>query len=199
MVRAAETVAQQRKGTEGVDAEHRAAMERARAVEDEASRAKVAIEQQYAGQQNRVQREQLIHEQDEKIKQANSTVKTIQSRIDVIDKPIKDAQDRLRDAEEKMKAFNKEIGAQADDITKQGVVNAREVAAELARRPMTKFTNVLREAIGSEPVDDIYAEQARGLAKKKIKAKGVKERQQADREILSDAGEAPAAGGGAQH
>jgi hypothetical protein len=198
LVKAAESVAQQQKSAEGIDSEHKTALDRARQIEDEVSRKKVDIENRHAsGSITRQQRDAELRQEDAKIKDAHGLVKTLQSRMDVIDKPIQEAKAQLAAAHDQVKALNNQMEEDAKGMVIQSTKNAQDFAAAIVHE---RKGNFIPRFFGQTVEDNTIAQMARGVAKKKVKAKGIKEKQLAEREILEDAGETAApAGGDAQH
>ncbi len=141
-------------------------------------------------------REAAFRVEDDRINRARRNVEAIEGNLRSITAPVDEAQRKFENTEKEIKKFDatvdKEITESAKTVSQTSVEVAQNVAANLAhRRPGT-----LWGMIGS--TDDIFAKKARGLVKKKIGAKGVKARVEAEREILKDAGE-DAGGAAAAH
>lgn len=186
LLKEAKTAADAAKDGEKVQEKLKTATNNARTIENEASKEKVDVEGKLERREiDKVARDRLIAEQDERIKTANATVQTIQGRINVIDKPVREREQALEQTEKDFAAhqrdIDKKIEARSQEILKAGLENAQDVGANLTQNWLQRTLNV--------PADTVTAKKAREMTKKKVGTKGLKERVAAEHEALKDAGE----------
>jgi hypothetical protein len=185
LVQVAQTSASQAKQAEDLDRKHSEARARLAREEDQGSRAKVQVQERFDnGRISAADRQTMMRAIDDRIQKARTTADVYHSRINAIDRGTKGAEQNLEHAETAIKDFHKEVDAAAGKIAEAGTAQAHQTAAVLAG---AGIAGMLNKVIEMTP-DDVTTQMARGLAKKKIKAKGIAAQRQAEIDILGAAG-----------
>ncbi|RJQ34925.1 hypothetical protein C4556_01440 [Candidatus Parcubacteria bacterium] len=191
-----------REAAQQLSEKHQVAKEEAGRVESEARAAKVQIEEQYqggAGSISKADRDRLIREQDDRIEGAKKQVQTSESQITEIESRTKDLEKTFNKAVGELREFDKnvetEISQSARKIAEQSVKNAQEVGARLTSN---RFTDYLPRGVRESLDGRTVAKMARSSTKKKAGLGRLKQRIQAEREILDSAGEGSAGNGASE-
>jgi len=196
LVKAAESLANSTKKSEGVEgeiaagqAELKAARENQAKIHEEAEK---KLKQPGLTDDQRKEiassRDASLDEQAQRIRNANKVVLDMQKRAAVIDKDsgVHDARENLRKAEAASNALGKQQREKAKDILE----NDAEEVGKLSEKILSRSLAGAFSKIVEMTPDDVTTRMARDLAKKKIKAKGAKARRETDDAILKDANEA---------
>ncbi|KKW19531.1 MAG: M protein, serotype 5 [Parcubacteria group bacterium GW2011_GWA2_51_10] len=188
LIRTLSKKADEQKTAEGIEDRRVAAKDELEKAQENAALEKGRISNEYnTGRKTRADYDAEIQAQDNIIRAARKKVDLAENRITEIESPIKNAEEQMKKTEEQITNLNKAIESEAKKMATASAENARDVAANIARGNLNRFGNVMRRSVGLELKDDVFAQKARGQAKKKIKAKKYKEELDAKQEIVDEA------------
>lgn len=193
---AAKEMAQSAKQSEKLIERHATALEEEKDAKAKKLEAHAAFK---SGRMSATDRDNELLAQNNRIDNARTSIQSINDRMAQLDiaHGVGSANEEVKETKKKLDDFEGKLRTDVDKMAQRMVANSREnaqkVGAELVH---SAFTNTIARAIGIDPTNTIAARKAKGLAKKKIGAKGVKARQLADKEILDEAGESSGSAGG---
>ena len=132
---------------QGLDEAHSSAKERLKITEKEANQQRVrADEDLRRGRINQTRRDQVIDEQDQRIKTARAEVNRIQGQIDVVNQPLRDAENALRGVDKDVEKLSKEIVDVTNSMVETNTKLVKDRAAQYASWPGLRNGSVAQMA-----------------------------------------------------